>query len=1080
MNISVLSVMNLTNLQKIFATIAVLAMVFSPFANVQLASAVGILGGGDVSLDQWGDAAPAGWQNGNLNDVGSNYSEGEVVPYRLTVKNSVSNDTYVISICRNYENGTKRGFLNLALFNTDRAATTGTISSTMGAVSGSNVTINSVTEVGGQGLCNTGDRETQVSFTKTGNSAALYWGGYLASPSEVGDGNSASQFPGGSLHMKLLSPSQDRSIQSSAIIPAIVGCTDPAAANYNPDASQDDGSCEYAPKLTVTKVVLNNSGTGSLGVVDFPLFVGQTSVTSGVENTFDAGAYVVSETGDAGYTASFSGDCDENGNITLANDGAYECTITNDDNAPDRATITVVKEVINDNGGTLEVVDFPLFVGATSVTSGVALEVFSAGDYTVSETNQFGYAAGDWGGDCAADGSLNGVVLGGSYTCTITNDDIAPSLTVIKDVQNDNINAAGDAVASDFIMNVTGTNVSDASFEGSETGVSVTLDAGAYSVEEGDHDGYSVEYSEDCSGTIGVGEELTCTVTNNDLSPTSAFVTFIKEVVNAFGGDAEPSDFSFNLTTIIDAIIPGNGVALGEGVYTLTENLPDNGEGYEVTYEGACPNGTVTIDSDDLGTNLECTVINTELPECSNGLNDDGREDELEDYPADPGCDDEDDDDESDPVGSLTVIKRAIGEQANADQVFDFSVTGQADFELASSSEPKTFIDLDDGAYTITESEELSRWELVDAQCYSDYGTNDEETETDTDQDSENNSVTVNLGIGEDVTCIFTNEYTPRDSGSNEETITIRKEVTDGSDLNESFAFDVSWLGDGIEDQDVVLTPNTESESDDLSADEWYQIEEVNLPSGWNLDDVFCSSNLHSEKDFSMDEGENDMEIFLEDGEHITCTFTNDQDRYEVSGQVWHDADQDTVIDEGESILAGWIVRITNGEGTNLFTETDAEGFYHFNLPEGTWTITEDVQGGWDQTSPVANSGAHIVTFPEEEVEMTLLDSMFDFLLPTAHAAVIGGVSGLNFGNIPQPSYSQGSYGGGNGRRVELSDGGGDRDDEPEGEVLGEATSTLPVGAPNTGNGGSAVSLDLHTVVAILASRRSVRATHGN
>jgi hypothetical protein len=43
---------------------------------------------------------------------------------------------------------------------------------------------------------------------------------------------------------------------------------------------------------------------------------------------------------------------------------------------------------------------------------------------------------------------------------------------------------------------------------------------------------------------------------------------------------------------------------------------------------------------------------------------------------------------------------------------------------------------------------------------------------------------------------------------------------------------------------------------------------------------------------------------------------------------------------------------------------------------------------------------------------------------------------------------------------------------------LGEATSTLPVGAPNTGAGGSASSLVLHGVAAILASRKGVQVTN--
>jgi uncharacterized repeat protein (TIGR01451 family) len=78
--------------------------------------------------------------------------------------------------------------------------------------------------------------------------------------------------------------------------------------------------------------------------------------------------------------------------------------------------------------------------------------------------------------------------------------------------------------------------------------------------------------------------------------------------------------------------------------------------------------------------------------------------------------------------------------------------------------------------------------------------------------------------------------------------------------------------------------------------------------------------------------------------------------------------------------------------------------------------------------------------------------------------------------------YSQGSYGGGNGRNVSLRDDDDDDEDEdePEGEVLGAATSVVPEGAPATGAGGGSISLDLQTVVAILASRRGVRATHGN
>ena len=48
--------------------------------------------------------------------------------------------------------------------------------------------------------------------------------------------------------------------------------------------------------------------------------------------------------------------------------------------------------------------------------------------------------------------------------------------------------------------------------------------------------------------------------------------------------------------------------------------------------------------------------------------------------------------------------------------------------------------------------------------------------------------------------------------------------------------------------------------------------------------------------------------------------------------------------------------------------------------------------------------------------------------------------------------------------------------DRPQGQVLGVATSTMPVGAPNTGTGGtSPLFVQLPTLLAILSSTTSVR-----
>ena len=84
--------------------------------------------------------------------------------------------------------------------------------------------------------------------------------------------------------------------------------------------------------INVVKVVVNDNG-GTKTVADFPLFVNGTKVVSGETNTFRAPGpvYTVTETGNANYTQSFSGDCDVNGQVDLNPGDNKFCILTNDD-----------------------------------------------------------------------------------------------------------------------------------------------------------------------------------------------------------------------------------------------------------------------------------------------------------------------------------------------------------------------------------------------------------------------------------------------------------------------------------------------------------------------------------------------------------------------------------------------------------------------------------------------------------------------------------------------------------------------------------------------------------------------------
>ena len=76
----------------------------------------------------------------------------------------------------------------------------------------------------------------------------------------------------------------------------------------------------------------------------------------------NAGDYTLSETdGPAGYTTD-GWTCDGgklNGDVlTLAVEDDVTCTIINDDEPPPPGRLTLVKEVVNDNGGTAAATDW--------------------------------------------------------------------------------------------------------------------------------------------------------------------------------------------------------------------------------------------------------------------------------------------------------------------------------------------------------------------------------------------------------------------------------------------------------------------------------------------------------------------------------------------------------------------------------------------------------------------------------------------------------------------------------------------------------------------------------------------------
>ncbi|MEM7129200.1 MAG: SBBP repeat-containing protein, partial [Chloroflexota bacterium] len=346
---------------------------------------------------------------------------------------------------------------------------------------------------------------------------------------------------------------------------------------------------DIAPLLTVTKVIINDDG-GTKVVADFDLFVDAASVSSGVQNSFAAGTYIVNETTDPDYSTTFSGDCATDGTITLALGDVKSCTITNDDIAP---SLTVTKIVINDNGGTKVIADFPLFVNGTLVNSG-ELNTFAVGVYTVSETIDPGYGA-TISGDCAADGTIT-LALGDVKSCTITNDDIAPSLTVTKIVINDD---GGTKIVADFPLFVNGAPVNSGELN--------VLAAGVYTASETIDPGYEATISGDCAvdGTItlALGDVKSCTITNDDIAP---LLTVTKVVINDDGGTKVVSDFELFVSgTPVTSGVQNSYIV---GTYIVSETLD---AGYAATFSGDCAaTGSITLNPGDV---KSCTITNDDL-----------------------------------------------------------------------------------------------------------------------------------------------------------------------------------------------------------------------------------------------------------------------------------------------------------------------------------------------------------------------------------------------------------------------------------------------------------------------------------
>jgi hypothetical protein len=269
----------------------------------------------------------------------------------------------------------------------------------------------------------------------------------------------------------------------------------------------NDNAGESSPSSFTMHVTANNPL-----INDFP------GSSEGIDVIVDVGDYAVDELSSGGYTKTLSEGCSG----TIAVDETRTCIITNDDVPPAAATgtIHVVKNVINDNTGESSPSSFTMHVTATNPSindfpgSSEGIDVIvDVGDYAVDELSSGGYTK-TLSEECSGT-----IIAGESRTCTITNDDIlirgeGQTRLIVKTHVNNN--DGGSRSAADFTSVVTGEDISAVSSSGTETGFTVDLNPGSFSVSQTALFGYSNSFSADCAGTIESGESKTCVITEDD------------------------------------------------------------------------------------------------------------------------------------------------------------------------------------------------------------------------------------------------------------------------------------------------------------------------------------------------------------------------------------------------------------------------------------------------------------------------------------------------------------------------------------------------------------------------------------
>ncbi len=379
--------------------------------------------------------------------------------------------------------------------------------------------------------------------------------------------------------------------------------------------------------ITVNKTVTNpNGGEAVAGNFYFSLNGGEAiqfiqDEMNSLFGTFtlpsiNPGAFSIAEVmiPSGNYAISYSGNCSG----VLGSNDSKTCNITNSDIPEGKGAITVVKNVINDDGGVMTASDFPLYITPTEgegmmAENGVSY-FLDPGTYNVSEmmsellsSKYMQTSLVCVNGETETNGQ---VVLSAqaSWVCTIINNDKPANLTIVKNVVNNAWNAS--AHNGSFTVNISGMEEGVVlETEGGTAQTTLEMNKGSYTLSEPTSNDWYIEsiscgenyYSEEeiLSGTqitLENGQDMTCTFVNKRKTGTLIVNKVVSNndgktlTLNDFPGftvsGSEPIPFESNEEQEGPAMSGSKTITLELGVYQISEPIT---EGYFKVPENCDP-----------------------------------------------------------------------------------------------------------------------------------------------------------------------------------------------------------------------------------------------------------------------------------------------------------------------------------------------------------------------------------------------------------------------------------------------------------------------------------------------------------